>query len=287
MIRDPETKLRYNIPDGFQETTNPNSVWRTLTHPGLDGEINFMFEDLSAGPGLDLESPESLFEMGEAAAKQWETFFPNFQLEDRAACTKLGQGVVIPRSGKGLAEGVKVRGQLNLLLFPNSLAFVSANEYLPANSVTELQIRAMQFLTSIEPEEPPESRQIDASQELIFLSHNSKDKPAVTSMTKKLQAAGFKVWLDKNDLALGDLFALEIDQALREARVMVLVLGEYGLGPWQATEYAYGVGKALNKKMKFIPIALSSTVDWPPLASTFNGIVPPDGVEELIERLKL
>ena len=34
----------------------------------------------------------------------------------------------------------------------------------------------------------------------VFLSHNSKDKPAVIALAKRLQANGVKVWLDAWEL---------------------------------------------------------------------------------------
>ena len=37
----------------------------------------------------------------------------------------------------------------------------------------------------------------------VFLSHNSKDKPAVIALAKRLQANGVKVWLDAWELRPG------------------------------------------------------------------------------------
>ena len=46
--------------------------------------------------------------------------------------------------------------------------------------------------------EPTRQPQFD-----VFLSHNSKDKPAVIALAKRLQAHGIKVWLDFWELRPG------------------------------------------------------------------------------------
>ncbi len=46
--------------------------------------------------------------------------------------------------------------------------------------------------------EPTRQPQFD-----VFLSHNSKDKPAVIALAKRLQAHGIKVWLDIWELRPG------------------------------------------------------------------------------------
>lgn len=37
----------------------------------------------------------------------------------------------------------------------------------------------------------------------VFLSHNSKDKPAVRELAEKLRARGLAVWVDESELTPG------------------------------------------------------------------------------------
>ena len=285
MPRDSTARLTYSIPPGFREVSDPNSPWRVLKHPDLEGEIRFRFQVLAGRPSQVKQAQKNRTALESLALKQTKNLFSAFEFTDRPSYAKAGPGILIPREGKGYIGGRAGEAEVNLLLFPETVAVVTANEDKPPGKVTELQVRAMQLLTSIEPEDiEPES--VDIEDRLIFLSYNSADKELVWPISDILKDNGFDVWIDKENLAVGSMFAPKIDQALREADIMILVLSERGLGRWQKAEYAYGVGKALNKKMLFIPFALSERVDWPPLASTFNGIMPPSGVHDLVDRLK-
>ena len=55
----------------------------------------------------------------------------------------------------------------------------------------------------------------------IFLSHNSKDKPAVRELAEALRARGIKVWLDEWELVPGQPWqeALEELSALARANL--------------------------------------------------------------------
>jgi hypothetical protein len=48
----------------------------------------------------------------------------------------------------------------------------------------------------------------------VFLSHNSIDKPWVIKLKKALEARGLKVWLDKDEILPGDLFAEALERGI-------------------------------------------------------------------------
>ncbi len=57
----------------------------------------------------------------------------------------------------------------------------------------------------------------------VFLSHNSKDKPAVETLARRLEdEAGLKPWLDKWNLVPGDPWQEAIEKALDQSRVVSL-----------------------------------------------------------------
>lgn len=79
-------------------------------------------------------------------------------------------------------------------------------------------------LTDVEtftpPVHTPASTGID-----LFISHASEDKAQVARpLALALESLGFKVWLDENELTVGDSLSRRIDEALAMARFGVVVL---------------------------------------------------------------
>jgi hypothetical protein len=61
----------------------------------------------------------------------------------------------------------------------------------------------------------------------VFVSHASEDKPAVARpLTELLQRAGLKVWLDENELTLGDSLSRKIDEGLARSAFGVVILSK-------------------------------------------------------------
>jgi TIR domain len=48
----------------------------------------------------------------------------------------------------------------------------------------------------------------------VFLSHTSKDKPAVRELAERLKQDGLRVWLDEWVIQPGDSIPLKIEQGL-------------------------------------------------------------------------
>jgi hypothetical protein len=64
----------------------------------------------------------------------------------------------------------------------------------------------------------------------VFISHASEDKEAVAlPLADALKRAGLKVWLDRQELRLGDSLREKIDQGLAESRFGVVVLSQHFL----------------------------------------------------------
>jgi hypothetical protein len=58
----------------------------------------------------------------------------------------------------------------------------------------------------------------------VFLCHASEDKPAVRTLYQRLKAAGFRPWLDEEDLIPGQDWDREIRRAVRAAQVVLVCL---------------------------------------------------------------
>lgn len=80
----------------------------------------------------------------------------------------------------------------------------------------------------------------------VFLSHNSKDKPAVERIANKLRELGFEPWLDKWHLAAGQSFQAGIESGLRASNACAVFFGPHGPGAWQKAELEVAQDRAVK-----------------------------------------
>jgi hypothetical protein len=80
---------------------------------------------------------------------------------------------------------------------------------------------------------PPDTKRWD-----VFLSHASEDKEAVAMpLAKALQGAGVRVWLDQEQLRIGDSLRASIDEGLVKSRFGVVIISAAFLRKqWPARE---------------------------------------------------
>jgi hypothetical protein len=101
----------------------------------------------------------------------------------------------------------------------------------------------------------------------IFISYSRKDTDCAYKIQRQLEAQGFNIWIDKNDIPAGAPFPLTIIKAISEASVVLILWSQHA-------EQSHFVDKeieeALNQKMMrsipVIPVWLDNT----PLRSEFK-----------------
>ena len=80
----------------------------------------------------------------------------------------------------------------------------------------------------------------------LFLSHATPDKEWVLKLVEQLEALGLRVFVDSEEIAVGDNFVLRLSDGLGKSRYMVLVLSSHTDGrPWveqEWTSYVAGHG---------------------------------------------
>jgi nucleoside 2-deoxyribosyltransferase len=96
----------------------------------------------------------------------------------------------------------------------------------------------------------------------VFVSHRHRDSAWAKSLVKQLQARGFEVWLDENELRPGDDLAEQIRQAVRESDTVVSVIGGHQPSPNVLVE----MGMALAQGKRVLPIVIDSETDISTLA---------------------
>ncbi len=106
----------------------------------------------------------------------------------------------------------------------------------------------------------PDSKTIDC-----FLSHNSRDKPAVRALAEGLRAQGISVWLDEDKLRPGIPSQPLLESGIRASRSVAVLVGADGLGPWEDVEMQAALSRAVKDGRPVIPVLLADAPAEPEL----------------------
>jgi hypothetical protein len=98
-----------------------------------------------------------------------------------------------------------------------------------------------------------------------FLSHNSKDKPAVRALAAELGAAGLSVWFDEERLRPGLPWQPQLESGITASRSVAVLVGADGLGPWEDEEQQAALTLAVHDKRPVIPVLLPTAPQVPNL----------------------
>jgi hypothetical protein len=109
----------------------------------------------------------------------------------------------------------------------------------------------------------------------VFLSHNSKDKPAVRELARRLSERNIHVWLDEDQLIPGRNWQPLLEKGIQRSSTGVVVVGRDGLGPWENEEMQALLRQAANSGKPIIPVLLPGAESTPelPLFLSNRGIV--------------
>jgi len=124
----------------------------------------------------------------------------------------------------------------------------------------------------------------------VFLSHNSKDKPAVRELAEALRARGLKVWLDEWELVPGRPWQEALEEIIETTRSSVVLVGKDGIGPWQDKEMRGCLSEFADRNLPVILVLLPDAPEMPRLPIFLKGFTWVDlraGLtEEGIDRLQ-
>lgn len=90
----------------------------------------------------------------------------------------------------------------------------------------------------------------------VFLSHNSRDKPAARALSKALMEAGCSVFFDDQDMENDRIAGSEIDVAFDKTLVFAGCWGPAGVGRYQSFELDMGFNFAIDSKFSLITVIL-------------------------------
>lgn len=91
----------------------------------------------------------------------------------------------------------------------------------------------------------------------VFLSYDSRDRPAVEAIAGALRERGLDVFLDRWFLTPGRPWQEELENALNDCHAVAVILGPHGMGPWQKREYWVALDRqARNDRFLVVPILI-------------------------------
>jgi hypothetical protein len=91
----------------------------------------------------------------------------------------------------------------------------------------------------------------------VFLSHNSRDKPAVIEIAEALRdQRGLQVWLDAWDLQPGRPWQDGLEAVIKTVRSAAIFIGKDGLGPWEIPEMRACLNEMVRRQVPVIPVLL-------------------------------
>lgn len=91
----------------------------------------------------------------------------------------------------------------------------------------------------------------------VFLSHNSRDKPAVERVARALKKQGLEPWLDAWHLTPGGDWQREIAEGLRSSGSCAVFVGEADLGDWEQQELGLALDRAAtDPRFRVFPVLL-------------------------------
>ncbi|AUB84127.1 hypothetical protein THSYN_26445 [Candidatus Thiodictyon syntrophicum] len=109
---------------------------------------------------------------------------------------------------------------------------------------------------SVHPLPPTPSHAGEPESFNVFLSHNSRDKPAVRQLAQALQARGLKVWLDEEELVPGRPWQEAVERIIQSVHTAAVLVGRDGLGPWEVPEMRACLSQCVTRRLPVIPVLL-------------------------------
>ena len=93
----------------------------------------------------------------------------------------------------------------------------------------------------------------------IFLSYSRLDLSTVQALAAALEEKGLSVWIDRSGIEEGDAYDTQIEDAIAQTRVVIVVWSQHSVkSHWVRAEAAYALGKH-----KLVTIAIDKSA--PPL----------------------
>ena len=124
-----------------------------------------------------------------------------------------------------------------------------------------------------------------------FISHASEDKEEIAiPLTQALKNKGLKIWLDKQELSLGDSLRRKIDEGLANSRFGIVILSEHFFNKeWPQKELDALISREDGREKVILPIwhkiSFSEIKKYSPLLSSKLAVSSDEGIDVVVDKL--
>jgi TIR domain len=90
----------------------------------------------------------------------------------------------------------------------------------------------------------------------VFVSYRSGDVSSARQLAVELRARGHAVWLDEQEISVGDSIVAKIDSGLETVEFLILCYSRSGVrSPWMSREWMSTLARQLNGLgVKILPV---------------------------------
>ncbi len=105
---------------------------------------------------------------------------------------------------------------------------------------------------------------MDLHKRKVFISHNSMDKPFVHRLTKDLREHGVDLWLDENEIGVGDSLIDLIQSAIQDAKFFIVILSNNSMkSKWVKKELNSALSLEIESGKSFVLPVVIDDCEFP------------------------
>lgn len=159
--------------------------------------------------------------------------------------------------GETIDNGLRKAATVNKVTNFDKSAFEPLIKWATQLSALSIEMLAEDFI-----EEGVKTKEMrkndDESQSVVFLSHSSIDKPFIRQLASDLSKENILVWLDEQQIQVGDSISSKISQGLVESDYFIIAMSENSAkSEWVSRELNTAlIDEIESKKVKVLPIRL-------------------------------
>lgn len=119
----------------------------------------------------------------------------------------------------------------------------------------------------------------------VFLSYDRADEAFAKSLSSELTRRGLAVWRSEEEVLRGDNIYLQIGEALKKSRAMVVLVSPESMrSKWVRHEIEYALGD-LRYKARLFPVEVRPTDDVPWILRELNMVSARQGAKKISESI--
>ena len=121
----------------------------------------------------------------------------------------------------------------------------------------------------------------------VFISYAHEDRQIAHGLAAGLRARGSRVWIDSDEICIGDNIATRISEAINSVDFLLAIISKASVrSTWCRHELAMAVTNALNtKRVQVLPIRLGNAPMPDILTGTLYATVDASDIERMADKI--